>query len=232
MDIKDITHAKRKNNKSKKVFGSHKIKENLNDMSIIKFMIEKNYFENANQIKSLTIINKQLNKIDNSAINNVIQSKNQEIPIEDSQNISFSNNMIDGKPITVGKNFDYDIKNALEYYQREIDNIENEDKKKYFGFNLQLNFIDKKEIQDEDKLMTLLNFGLIIEGTAITTCLDDKCRDLYWKLIKKSRAIICCRCSPSQKSDCVKFVKERSGKITLAIGDGGNDVNMIRVNFM
>ena len=92
MDIKDITHAKRKNNKSKKVFGSHKIKENLNDMSIIKFMIEKNYFENANQIKSLTIINKQLNKIDNSAINNVIQSKNQEIPIEDSQNISFSNN--------------------------------------------------------------------------------------------------------------------------------------------
>ena len=169
MDIKDITHAKRKNNKSKKVFGSYKIKENLNDMSIIKFMIEKNYFENANQIKSLTIINKQLNKIDNSAINNVIQSKNQEIPIEDSQNISFSNNMIDGKPITVGKNFDYDIKNALEYYQREIDNIENEDKKKYFGFNLQLNFIDKKEIQDEDKLMTLLNFGLIIEGTAITT---------------------------------------------------------------
>lgn len=36
------------------------------------------------------------------------------------------------------------------------------------------------------------------------------------------------RSTPSQKADVVKLVKQNmSNKLTLAIGDGGNDVNMI-----
>ena len=38
---------------------------------------------------------------------------------------------------------------------------------------------------------------------------------------------ICYRCTPVQKENVVRYVKERSSDLTLAIGDGANDVNMI-----
>jgi len=41
-------------------------------------------------------------------------------------------------------------------------------------------------------------------------------------------SVICCRVSPKQKADVVRLVKENLNKITLAIGDGANDVNMIQ----
>lgn len=40
--------------------------------------------------------------------------------------------------------------------------------------------------------------------------------------------VLACRVSPKQKADIVNMVKKRfPKKITLAIGDGANDVNMI-----
>ena len=72
-------------------------------------------------------------------------------------------------------------------------------------------------------------FSLILEGQSITTCMiDGKAADLFWDLIKRSRSLVCCRASPSQKSQIVDFIKKRTDSVTLAIGDGGNDVNMIR----
>ena len=40
--------------------------------------------------------------------------------------------------------------------------------------------------------------------------------------------VICCRVSPLQKALVVKLVKEGVGAMTLAIGDGANDVSMIQ----
>ena len=40
--------------------------------------------------------------------------------------------------------------------------------------------------------------------------------------------VLCCRVSPKQKSDIVQMVRSaQKSKVTLAIGDGANDVNMI-----
>ena len=39
--------------------------------------------------------------------------------------------------------------------------------------------------------------------------------------------VICCRVTPHQKAQVVNSVK-RLGFLTLAIGDGGNDVSMIQ----
>ena len=44
--------------------------------------------------------------------------------------------------------------------------------------------------------------------------------------------VICCRVSPLQKALIVKLVKEGLGVMTLAIGDGANDVSMIQVCFI
>jgi len=41
--------------------------------------------------------------------------------------------------------------------------------------------------------------------------------------------VICCRVSPLQKALIVKLVKEGLSAMTLAIGDGANDVSMIQV---
>ena len=42
-------------------------------------------------------------------------------------------------------------------------------------------------------------------------------------------AVICCRVSPLQKALVVKLVKDGLKVMTLAIGDGANDVSMIQV---
>lgn len=41
-------------------------------------------------------------------------------------------------------------------------------------------------------------------------------------------AVICCRCSPTQKAQVVSYIQQHTGKRTCAIGDGGNDVSMIQ----
>ena len=42
--------------------------------------------------------------------------------------------------------------------------------------------------------------------------------------------MICCRVSPSQKADVVTLIQEFThGEVSLAIGDGANDVAMIQV---
>ena len=40
-----------------------------------------------------------------------------------------------------------------------------------------------------------------------------------------------CRVSPKQKAEVVELVKQSVDAITLAIGDGANDVGMIQVRF-
>ncbi len=41
-------------------------------------------------------------------------------------------------------------------------------------------------------------------------------------------AVICCRVTPKQKANVVSLVKRYKKAVTLSIGDGANDVNMIK----
>ncbi|XP_074058803.1 phospholipid-transporting ATPase IC isoform X2 [Macrotis lagotis] len=47
-------------------------------------------------------------------------------------------------------------------------------------------------------------------------------------LASECSAVICCRVTPKQKAMVVELVKKYKKAITLAIGDGANDVNMIK----
>ena len=52
---------------------------------------------------------------------------------------------------------------------------------------------------------------------------------MFLSILTKAKAIIVFRSSPSQKADIVKFVRQNiKGAVTLAIGDGANDVSMIQ----
>ncbi|RPD56361.1 phospholipid-translocating P-type ATPase [Lentinus tigrinus ALCF2SS1-7] len=72
-------------------------------------------------------------------------------------------------------------------------------------------------------------FVLVIDGGALTHALsNDKHKNLLLRLAMHCEGVICCRVSPLQKALVVKLVKEGVGAMTLAIGDGANDVSMIQ----
>lgn len=71
--------------------------------------------------------------------------------------------------------------------------------------------------------------GLLVEGSSITQIFAEEIlKDIFLDIIENCETVICCRVSPKQKAQVVKLVKEYLGKITLAVGDGANDVNMIQ----
>lgn len=70
--------------------------------------------------------------------------------------------------------------------------------------------------------------AVIIDGDSLRLVLDDKLKQKFLLLCKQCRSVLCCRVSPAQKADVVKLVKDGLNVITLAIGDGANDVAMIQ----
>jgi hypothetical protein len=71
-------------------------------------------------------------------------------------------------------------------------------------------------------------FGLLITGQALVYALSDKSKMRFLELSTMCRAVICCRVTPLQKAEVVDLVMQNENKITLAIGDGANDVSMIQ----
>ena len=58
---------------------------------------------------------------------------------------------------------------------------------------------------------------------------DETHSDLLLALATQCEGVICCRVSPLQKALIVRLVRNGLGVMTLAIGDGANDVSMIQV---
>ncbi len=71
--------------------------------------------------------------------------------------------------------------------------------------------------------------GMLVEADALNLILTDMNYKKYFlKIAKSCEAVICCRVSPSQKADVVRLIKHDDDQVvTLAIGDGANDVSMI-----
>ena len=74
-----------------------------------------------------------------------------------------------------------------------------------------------------------LKFGILVDEKALLTITNnEEIAKIFLEVAKEAVAVICCRVSPLQKSQVVKLMKNYDkSKITLAIGDGGNDVSMI-----
>lgn len=72
-------------------------------------------------------------------------------------------------------------------------------------------------------------FGVVIDGDALKLALGDPLLQRKFLLLcKNCKTVLCCRVSPAQKAAVVQMVKETLSVITLAIGDGSNDVAMIQ----
>uniref|UniRef100_A0A096M158 Phospholipid-transporting ATPase n=1 Tax=Poecilia formosa TaxID=48698 RepID=A0A096M158_POEFO len=50
----------------------------------------------------------------------------------------------------------------------------------------------------------------------------------FMSLAEQCQSVLCCRVTPAQKAEIVKLVRKHTASITMSIGDGANDVNMIK----
>ncbi|KAG6384437.1 hypothetical protein SASPL_155752 [Salvia splendens] len=70
--------------------------------------------------------------------------------------------------------------------------------------------------------------ALIIDGTSLVYILETELEEKLFELSSKCTAVLCCRVAPLQKAGIVALIKNRTDDMTLAIGDGANDVSMIQ----
>lgn len=47
-------------------------------------------------------------------------------------------------------------------------------------------------------------------------------------LAEHCQSVLCCRVTPAQKAEIVTLVRKHTSSVTMSIGDGANDVNMIK----
>ncbi|XP_077377783.1 phospholipid-transporting ATPase ID-like [Festucalex cinctus] len=72
-------------------------------------------------------------------------------------------------------------------------------------------------------------YGLVINGHSLAYALDHSMERDFLRTACMCKAVICCRVTPLQKAQVVELVKTYKRAVTLAIGDGANDVSMIKV---
>uniref|UniRef100_A0A8C7VSH2 Phospholipid-transporting ATPase n=1 Tax=Oncorhynchus mykiss TaxID=8022 RepID=A0A8C7VSH2_ONCMY len=72
-------------------------------------------------------------------------------------------------------------------------------------------------------------FTLVVDGRTLEFALQEDLKGDFLELSRCCRAVICCRSTPLQKSQVVRLVQDQLQVMTLAIGDGANDVSMIQV---
>jgi phospholipid-transporting ATPase len=72
------------------------------------------------------------------------------------------------------------------------------------------------------------DLGFVIDGASLTHALDPDVEPDTLALSTMCKAVICCRVSPIQKAQVVSMVRDNLSQITLAVGDGANDVSMIQ----
>uniref|UniRef100_A0A8C7ZYX8 Phospholipid-transporting ATPase n=1 Tax=Oryzias sinensis TaxID=183150 RepID=A0A8C7ZYX8_9TELE len=83
--------------------------------------------------------------------------------------------------------------------------------------------------EDPRNVDTTQKISLMIDGDTLAIALSPDLQDRFLELAKRCRSVLCCRVTPLQKSRVVKLVRDKLKVMTLAVGDGANDVNMIQV---
>jgi len=69
--------------------------------------------------------------------------------------------------------------------------------------------------------------GMVIDGKCLELALEPQNEKDFVAICRTCTTVICCRVSPKQKGAVVRLIKQEEKAITLAIGDGANDCNMI-----
>lgn len=75
---------------------------------------------------------------------------------------------------------------------------------------------------------TSAGFAIVVNGHSLVHCLSPELEQKFLEIASQCKAVICCRVTPLQKALVVALMKRSKSAVTLAIGDGANDVSMIK----
>ena len=82
---------------------------------------------------------------------------------------------------------------------------------------------------DAAKNSFVTSIAIAVNGIGLSVISEDpELSSLFFKLGYIAATCVCCRLAPAQKYDIVKLCKKHGDWMTLAIGDGANDVSMIQ----
>jgi magnesium-transporting ATPase (P-type) len=221
----------------------------VNPSEIMEFFqnVEGNKKNDDNYLDEISVIqkNKELiqkgNELYNNNTNNYSNNNtnnNTDNNINNKHNLSGQDNnknKTDSKEVSlINKNSNKLNSNRKQYlkiydfFQNQLNEFSKKTKRRCFLFKLKYIYPQPDKIYAKNEKIKC-KYTLIIEGATISKCINDEnISKIFYELIKDSRSLICCRTSPKQKSEIVKFIKKNTDELTLAIGDGGNDVNMIK----
>jgi len=86
-----------------------------------------------------------------------------------------------------------------------------------------------KELKNKTAQPSPGGFALVIDGPCLRAAMQPDAKIDFLEVGLRCKAVVCCRVTPSQKAQVTLLVKDNlPGQITLAIGDGANDVSMIQ----
>ncbi|XP_023931825.1 probable phospholipid-transporting ATPase VA, partial [Lingula anatina] len=70
--------------------------------------------------------------------------------------------------------------------------------------------------------------ALVIDGKSLSYAMHKSIVKEFLKLSSLCSSVLICRATPGQKAQVVRVVRDQLNMLTLAIGDGANDVSMIQ----
>ncbi|KAM9854797.1 phospholipid-transporting ATPase ID [Aulostomus maculatus] len=74
----------------------------------------------------------------------------------------------------------------------------------------------------------IAEYALVINGDSLAHALEPQLELSLLDVACLCKTVVCCRVTPMQKAQVVELVKRHKRAVTLAIGDGANDVSMIK----
>lgn len=86
---------------------------------------------------------------------------------------------------------------------------------------------DRSAMAELEFLQNKTDSALLIDGDSLQYYLD-RYREPFIDLTTKLPSVICCRCTPTQKADVARLIRDHTKRRVACIGDGGNDVSMIQ----
>ncbi|XP_018312349.1 phospholipid-transporting ATPase ID isoform X3 [Mycetomoellerius zeteki] len=95
-------------------------------------------------------------------------------------------------------------------------------------FSSDTEYNPSRDEQDEHEMEQSTGFAVVINGHSLVHALHPQLEQLFLEVSSQCKAVICCRVTPLQKAMVVELIKKNKSAVTLAIGDGANDVSMIK----
>ncbi|KAF9579915.1 hypothetical protein BGW38_003635 [Lunasporangiospora selenospora] len=148
-------------------------------------------------------------------------------------NIGISSRLISPqmKILVLNVKVERDCRLVLEYFVERIQEREREEERYWQEYQQALDRVANGEASMDEvpPPPEKERYALVVNGESLAFVLGNEIfEDMFLRIGTSCHSVICCRVTPLQKALVVKLVRKKLHKVTLAIGDGANDISMIQ----